>query len=702
MRVSEITISSVRKYRPHIDGLRGIAVLAVILYHADLLGFTGGFIGVDIFFIISGFLITSILLSELRSGGVSLLLFWERRMRRILPAMTVMMLATVVAAYFIILYPPDYHHFASTVIAQSVFGSNILFTISDSYFDQPSRFSPLLHMWTLSLEEQFYLLFPLIALAVTWVARHRKMGAERLLLWVTVGISVLSFAVNIWLVVLKPGTQLPIPFLHGLSPASFATAGYYLLPPRAWELGLGAMAAISAVRIRSRSLAETGTVLGMIAVIAPFFLFDDTTPFPGLAALAPTLGTVLIIIANEEHATSAARVLTSRILVGMGLISYSLYLWHWPLLVFSKILVVGPLSELGKVSVVIATFMLSVVSYRYVETPFRDRRTGIIRTRKMVYVLGLSSMCLMASLGFLMYRGIISNENRIPLPAQQTFSLLNAAKADINKTTCFQSAGDEHQYGGICRVGDSAAPDARFVLWGDSHAQVLMPLFDELGKQEHVQGVVFQMSACIPVTGVWRFPFSDACEKEKSEALRYIADHHIRAVFMIADWSSAVMGGLAESPSARISDGAALSATPADAQSALARHLPEMVATLARQNTLVYIVEQVPEQFDFDIRQAFYRSAFQGKTIDLRGTPVEMNGAFQKRAHEVIDPLAEISGVFVLDPADIFCRGNTCILGHNDTLLYQDDNHVSAAGADLLKPLFLPIFAHEFGARTVR
>ena len=274
------------RYRPHIDGLRAIAVLAVILYHAKLLGFTGGFVGVDIFFVISGFLITSIIVRDLREGTFSLLGFWERRARRILPALTVVMLFSIVAAYFVILYPDDYHHFGSSVIAQSVFASNMLFMVSDNYFDPAvTSFSPLLHTWTLSVEEQFYLLFPPVVLLCAWFARRRfgSLGSnientshkrERILFISVVGISAASFLLNVWLVDIRPGAIFKATFLEGYNPVYFANAGFYLLPARAWEFGLGVAVALLSLKIRSSLFAEMVTVAGLVSIVGSVFFFE--------------------------------------------------------------------------------------------------------------------------------------------------------------------------------------------------------------------------------------------------------------------------------------------------------------------------------------------------------------------------------------------------------------------------------------------
>ena len=371
------------RYRPYIDGLRGIAIIAVVLNHAKL-GLSGGFIGVDVFFVISGFLISSIIIRDLRAGTFSMRGFWERRIRRIFPALFTVMLCSILAAYFLVLYPPDYHHFGATVTAQSAFLSNVLFTLTDNYFDQTSRYSPLLHTWSLSVEEQFYVLFPLLVVACVWctrsLARTRASdtlprGNSRILIVSVFALVALSFALNIWFINIKAATAFAVPFLPQkiFFQSSYATAGFYLLFSRAWELGVGILAALLSLSIESPILAEAVSGLGIGAICISALFFNDATPYPGVAALLPVLGALGVIVGNEPRLTKTGALLTFPALIWIGLISYSLYLWHWPIFVFANLASPAPLSQLAMLGLIIISVALAWISYTYIETPFRKR-----------------------------------------------------------------------------------------------------------------------------------------------------------------------------------------------------------------------------------------------------------------------------------------------------------------------------------------
>ena len=691
------------RYRPHIDGLRAIAVIAVILYHAKLLGVVGGFIGVDIFFVISGFLITSIMVRDLRGGSFSLLGFWERRVRRILPALTVVMLCSSIAAYFIVLYPYDYHHFGSSVIAQSVFASNMLFMVSDNYFDQPSIHSPLLHTWTLSVEEQFYLLLPLIVLLSAWLARRTFISSarhpdttflrsERILLISIIVLSAASFLLNILLVNMRPGAVLNTTFMKGYDPIYFGTAGFYLIFTRAWEFGLGAIAAILSLKIRSPLWAETMTVAGIVSILGSIFLLSDATSFPGIAALFPTVGAMIIIMANDHIQTKTGRVLSYAPLVWIGLISYSLYLWHWPVLVFAGILSPVPLSAFTTAGLLVFVLVISWLSYRFVEKPLRNKK-GIIQTRKAAFALGFGSMAALLALGFLMYRNDISNANLIPPSAKATLAMLGAAKTPFINN-CFQLPGDQSAYGGLCRIGNTnSGVKPKFIVWGDSHTEVLIPFFDDLGRRAGMQGVVFFDSSCIPVIGIALPTQAESCARVRANALQYIRDKDIKNIFLGASWSSYVMGGPFNVRGQRVAEPGAMSNSPEQAKIALQKHLTPMVQRLVGGERNVYIMKQTPEQPEFDPRKAFYKAVATGKEIEIQGITSAENTAFRSNADAVIDSVAKIRGVYVIDPSSVLCSEQSgCPLQRGEVLLYRDNDHVSPAGAALLEPLFEPIF----------
>src|SRR5207248_6169363 len=298
------------KYRPEIDGLRALAILPVVLFHYRAPGFQGGFVGVDVFFVMSGYLITGLVQSEMQCGTFSLAQFYERRVRRIFPGLFAMLAVVSIAAY-VLLFPADLVRYAQSLFATALFGANFEFWREAGYFDTFANQKPLLHLWSIAVEEQFYLLFP----ALLILLRH---AAPRLRIAAVGFVFIASFALGAW----------------GVGAAPVAT--FYLLPARAWELMLGALLALGAVpAFRTRMASETLAALGLVLIGASMFAFTPATPFPGPAALLPCAGAALVIHAADPQRTFVGRALGVRPLVFIGLISYSLYLWHWPVFVFA-------------------------------------------------------------------------------------------------------------------------------------------------------------------------------------------------------------------------------------------------------------------------------------------------------------------------------------------------------------------------------
>jgi peptidoglycan/LPS O-acetylase OafA/YrhL len=348
------------RYRPEIDGLRAVAVIPVILYHAGFEFFSGGFIGVDVFFVLSGYLITSILLGEHEYERFSLVGFYERRARRILPALFFVMAATIPFAW-IYLWPQDLKDFSQSIVAVSTFASNILFWTESDYFDAAAELKPLLHTWSLAVEEQFYVLFPLF-LAVTWRFGKRQMS------FLVAAVAALSLVAAEWASIRYP------------------SASFYLLPTRAWELLLGALVAIYMFKKTAIRGNQSLSVLGLAVLAFSILAFDEQTPFPGLVALIPTIGVVFVVMYTREGML-VHKALSNRLLVGVGLISYSAYLWHQPIFAFSHHRSIDEPTVGLLIGLIALTFALSWASWQFVERPFRDKRRF---TRNQIFVSALS------------------------------------------------------------------------------------------------------------------------------------------------------------------------------------------------------------------------------------------------------------------------------------------------------------------------
>lgn len=426
-------------YRQEIDGLRALAVLPVILFHAGFETFSGGFVGVDVFFVISGYLITTIILSELKEGNFSIVNFYERRARRILPASFLVMLVCIPFAWFWLL-PSDMKEFSQSLVAVSVFASNILFWRESGYFDTAAELKPLLHTWSLAVEEQYYVLFPLFLMLFWKLCKCWTL--------VTLGlVFIASFAAAQWAAYAKPA------------------AAFYLLPTRGWELLIGAFAAFYLSKAHrkdfGRAASEVGGWLGVALILYAVFWFSKATPFPGFYALVPTLGAVLIILFASQQ-TTVGKFVGNMAFVGVGLISYSAYLWHQPLFAFARVYTFSQLSLQLTTSLIVLTFVFAFLSFKYVETPFRSKRKI---SRKSVILLSVLGAVFFISAGLVVNvkDGFPGNQARI-----------NEAIGDWKYPGSLSKTNVESFY----KLHAGKPVDVLF--FGDSHVEQFAPLSSEI------------------------------------------------------------------------------------------------------------------------------------------------------------------------------------------------------------------------------
>ena len=407
------------------------------------------------FFVISGFLITGIILGDLERGSFSLRSFWERRARRILPA-GLAMTAACVAAAWLFLAPYDLQELGESVLAQSAFASNIYFWQESGYFAAPSQFKPMLHTWSLAVEEPFYLCLPLLLLS--W--RLGKNGVRNVLS----ALFALSFAAS------------------AMGVYRFPEATFYLLPTRAWELLAGALLAVSGgmnAGVKNRRTAELLGWGGLVMVFTAVLLTSEETLFPSAAALLPCLGTVAVIGGTGQVRTSVAVLLSQRLVVFVGLISYSWYLWHWPLVVFAKYVAVSEFGLAQRSLLLVTSFLLAVISWRYIETPFRSRRLLPQRRLVRASVLTLATLLLV---GFLLhlYEGIPSRyspELQLYASGRTDHNLGQAETHNLDVNVLLRD--------GVPAVWQaSSAAQPELLVWGDSHCDAVMPVIRAL-CQEH-------------------------------------------------------------------------------------------------------------------------------------------------------------------------------------------------------------------------
>ena len=364
-------------YRAEVDGLRAIAVISVILFHAGFKLFKGGFVGVDVFFVISGYLITTLIINEIIHGEFSLINFYERRARRILPALYFIIVVSLTLAWFLLL-PSDLKNFSQSLMAVVTFSSNILFWRESGYFDTNADLKPLLHTWSLAVEEQYYIVYPLFLLFV-W--RYGK----KWMLTILGIVFLLSLGTSYWGAYNKP------------------VASFYLLPTRGWELILGIFSAVYLEKYnysQNKAFNQLGSILGISLIIFSIFTYNDQAPFPGIYALAPTLGTVLLLQTSVKG-TWIYKILSFKPVVGIGIISYSAYLWHQPMLAFLKYKTTTTPSTITIIAICLMCIILAYFSWRYVERPFRNKS---VVSRRLVFQLSIIIFLVFFGVGYTGYK----------------------------------------------------------------------------------------------------------------------------------------------------------------------------------------------------------------------------------------------------------------------------------------------------------
>jgi peptidoglycan/LPS O-acetylase OafA/YrhL len=475
-------------YRPDIDGLRAIAVLAVIIFHAFPKVLPGGFVGVDIFFVISGFLITQIILGGLDKGQFTLANFYARRIRRIFPALIVVLL-TSLALGFYLLGIDELTSFFRNVFASALFSANLMLWTETGYFDVAAHTKPLLHLWSLGIEEQFYLAWPLLLM----------ISPRRMLLGVMCATLLVSFVLNVALI------------------RSWPSAVFFLPFTRVWELVAGALA-LRLPRPQGR-VAEALSFAGLILIGISFFAFSATTPFPGFAAAVPVVGTMLLLLCEQSWLNR--RIIANPTGVKIGLISYPLYLWHWPVLVFAAAYKFAALTDLEKGLAIGLTFILASLTYKLIELPIRFSK------RRVVAPL-FATMMALAAVGVLPAVGYAP---KLPEAIAELMTLPPSG-GGMRVHECMLLETDANDFAPTCI--EHARP--LVVLWGDSTASALMPGFRKL--QETVSFGITQLtvSSCPPIL-IPHAALTERCIQRNQKIVERIAEQAPDIVILEAIWN---------------------------------------------------------------------------------------------------------------------------------------------------------------------
>jgi peptidoglycan/LPS O-acetylase OafA/YrhL len=641
-------------YRREIDGLRAVAVIPVILYHAGFGTFAGGYVGVDVFFVISGYLITSIIVSDQRAGKFTLVNFYGRRARRLLPALFLVIFCTLPFAWFWML-PQDLKAFSDSVIAVSVFASNIYFYASTGYFETAAELKPLLHTWSLAVEEQYYLLFP-VFLMLTW-----RLGTR----WV---VALLSIAAAVSLGAAQWGST---------TNPSFA---FFMLPTRGWEILLGALIALyllpqrGAARSANRSVRQSISVVGLLLILYAVFAFDRETPYPSFYTLLPTVGTGLIILFAAGD-TIVGSILGSWILVGIGLISYSAYLWHQPLFAFARLRTLDEPGHVLLIALALASFGLAYFSWKYVEMPFR--RAHVI-TRKQVFAFGATCSLILITLGAIGSLGK-GFKNRFDA----------AVIAQLEPPSGTLSTCNEHfakTAGATCVLGDSAVAPT-MALIGDSHAMRLTKRLSEMLAERHQSAIAYAEGGCIPFLDIGERTHNlgnDNCrDYVRSSYADIINNRSIERVVLFSEWSLYTEGVRYGSRHISYFSDAETRATGVQENLAVfERGLQRTKIALENAGKKIIVVKSVPE-YDASVPATLAKAMLLDSRIPPARLMTHEKFALRNKLAEDAFSAANLgSWADVVEPVRLFCDQRYCSYADaRSNSLYEDDNHLSYLGS---------------------
>ena len=658
------------KYRREIDGLRAVAVIPVILFHAGFKTFSGGFVGVDVFFVISGYLITSIILKEKYLGTFTLFSFYERRARRILPALFTVILTCLPFAWLWMM-PQELKAFGRSLTAVSLFVSNVLFWRETSYFGIVAELKPLIHTWSLAVEEQYYLIFPIFIL-MTWRFGVRCIS---LILIITFFLSLVAAQ---W------------------ASSSQPSANFFLLPTRGWELLIGVFIALlfskygddpcNTLKIKwQQSVRQSGSIGGLVLILYSIFVFNETTPFPSLYALVPTIGTALIIVFATPQ-TWIGRFLGNNLFVGVGLISYSAYLWHQPLFAFARIYSLAPPQYYTFLLLTIASIGLAYLSWRFIEMPFRNKQKI---SRNTVFSLATFTSLGMIGLGVFGY-----SKDGFPSRFSVSPKIIESFSMSEREHDCFDKIKVHERDDWLCDLGNPAK-NISFFVFGDSHALALLPAFDEAAKQANQRGVITGASGCPPLLGVFalRSDQSDRdCYVLNRRVFEFIKQSKVTKLFLVARWTLYTDGGYGQNNFSYIGNTKSTQGSINNSRDAFNAGIEQTFKDYLEIGVHVYLVEQIPQQISSPKKLYYNLSMVTGGGSVIQEASVNFMQHQKLQEYVTLNfaKFRKCTGITILSLDDVFLHDGKFLMGSTNQSFYFDEDHLSKAGALLTVDKLLP------------
>ncbi|MDR0571315.1 MAG: acyltransferase [Rickettsiales bacterium] len=641
-----------RNYSPEIDGLRAISVIFIILYHSSSKLFSGGYIGVDIFFVISGYLITNLIYSEIQINSFSILNFYERRIRRLLPSLLFMIIIITLLCYKYCL-PRELSEFGRSFSAMAIFLVNVFFYRNYAgYFDTLSDTKPLLHAWSLSIEEQFYFFIPLVIIIIYKIKK-------KYLIIAIGGLFIVSFIASVLMIY------------------NDQRAVFYLLQYRAWELLAGVLLA-TWPKFRDHKWKQvTINVLSVIAVLfimIPVFCYTNRTVFPGLAVAPAIIGAVILIQLGANGIIG--KILSKSILVFIGKISYPLYLWHWPLLAILKIHLARSLTTLETLICIIVSFLLAIFSFYIVERPIRSK--SILKKQSYIFVFAVTYIVFFGVGGRLIkifngfeYRyssQILSYEKNKDIP----HFITEPCSIIYNSKEYFP-----------CILGDKNNNQPLFIIWGDSHAGVWSPGVDEIAKEYSISGLRYSTAFCPPVLDLDIKPEFDQipvkCIDFNDGIIPLVKKYDIKHVAIAAIFG-ARLGGLTRKLNApRVFT---------DQFIVFRNKFNNTVKVLNELGVTVWIVEGIP-MHEFPVPDRIIRAILAGKDINSVALDYKIHENFYWPVLNILDYVKKNNNnvrFLMIEPP--ICNKNICSPGDKNMSYYLDDHHLSISGSIYFKNTF--------------
>ncbi|MCC9625914.1 acyltransferase [Thalassospira sp. MA62] len=647
-------------YHKSIDGLRAIALLGVVFYHCGVTVFSGGYTGVDVFFVISGYLIIPSIISRLEADKFSITEYLERRIRRIVPVMVVMLFVVSIAAYFILL-PKDLDFYGLSLMGASSFVPNVIFDKAFSYF--ASAATPIIHLWSIGVEVQFY-----IGILVFFVFLHKTQLFDKSL-YIILFLSLATLVASELLI------------------ANHGNPIFYYTPFRFWEFGVGALVSLGMFpTVRHRISDNLLSIVGLVLLLSPMFIYDSTWVFPGMAAVPSCLGAAILLYCVDSDAL-ITKVLRNPVLVSVGKASYSIYIWHWPIVLFFEYSLGRSVTASDITLLLIVIFAVGYLSWYFIEIPFQNKKIGA--NRRVLFTGALGALSVFAVIGgtFTQFDGF---PGRLPQAARE---ILEVSERHIS-TVCPDSGEDIRRRARTdtyCVIGDQKASPT-WALWGDSHARALRGPFDQILKENNASALLLGLHACPVLLNVnTTYYLSGLCKVHNQHAYQRVANNpDIKHVLILSRYAMYLYGTITDGIAGQKltiklmgKDGHRIGLQ--ERINLFQNAFEDTMAKLVSLGKDVHVVMPIPEA-PFFIPSIVAQRIWKGEGVeDLQISESyyhELNDVVLSTMHKVDQKYP--GKINWINPQDLYCENGACKVMLDGNILYRDSNHPSIVSANIL------------------